>query len=129
MQIYLVSALVFSLLVAVFAIQNTEVVVIKFLTWNFSVSLVLVILGSAVVGALALFFLSLFRQVGSWMTIRQLNHHKEELEKQMKKMEDRLKDYEKEKTSIQEDKKTNPEDVTIAPQEIIANQEEAVKNL
>ena len=90
MQYYLVSALVFSLMVAVFAIQNTEIVVVQFLTFQSSVSLVLVILGSAVVGALALFFLSLFRQVGSWMTIRQLTHQKEELEKQVKKLEEKL---------------------------------------
>lgn len=90
MQVYLIVALVFSLLVAVFAIQNTEIVVIKFLTFQSSVSLVLVILGSAAVGALALFFLNLFRQVGSWMTVRQLRHQKEELEKKVKLLEERL---------------------------------------
>lgn len=90
MQYYLVSALVFSLIVAIFAIQNTVMVTVQFLTMQASVSLVLVILGSAVVGALALFFLSLFRQVGSWMTIRQLTHQKEELEKQVKRLEEKL---------------------------------------
>lgn len=128
MQIYLVSALVFSLLVAVFAIQNTEIVVIKFLTWNFSVSLVLVILGSAVVGALALFFLSLFRQVNSWMTIRQLNHRKDELEKQMKKLEETVNDLQKEKAVSQEGKKTGHEIETKMTEEITETKEDAVKN-
>lgn len=90
MQFYLISALVFSLLVAIFAIQNTETVVIKFLPWSFSVSLVLIVLGSAVAGALVLYFLGLFKQVGAWMKIRQLNHHKTELEKQVKNLEAQL---------------------------------------
>ncbi|PKM86967.1 MAG: hypothetical protein CVU87_10595 [Firmicutes bacterium HGW-Firmicutes-12] len=90
MQFYLISALVFSLLVAVFAIQNTEMVVIKFLTWSFPVSLVLIVLGSAVAGALVLYFLGLFKQVGAWMKIRQINHHKSELENQVKKLEAQL---------------------------------------
>jgi len=91
MQFYLVSALVFSLLVAIFAVQNTDIVTIRFLTFQSSVSLVLVILGSAAIGALALFFLSLFRQVGNWMLIRQLTHQKQELEKQVMRLEEELK--------------------------------------
>mgnify|MGYP005853675565 CR=1 FL=1 len=94
MQFYLVFALVFSLLVAIFAIQNTEVVIIKFMTWQFPVSLVLVLLGSAVSGALALYFLGLFKQVGSWIKIRQLNHRKNELEAQLKKLEKKVSEME-----------------------------------
>lgn len=90
MQFYLISALAFSLLVAIFAIQNTEMVVIKFLTWSFSISLVLVVLGAAVAGALVLYFLGLFKQVGSWIKIRQLNQRKNELENQVKKLESQL---------------------------------------
>lgn len=90
MQFYLISALVFSLLVAVFAIQNTEVVVVKFLTFQFPISLVLVILGSAVVGALALYSLSVVKQLGSWFKIRQLNHRKADLEKQVKELEEKV---------------------------------------
>jgi len=63
MQFYLITALVFALLVAVFAIQNTETVVIQFLAWSFSISLVLVILGSAAVGALVLYLFSLVKQI------------------------------------------------------------------
>lgn len=91
MQIYLITALLFSLLVAVFAVQNTEVVTIRFITWQFSVSLVLVILGSAIVGALALYFLGLFKQVGAWFKIRQLDGKKKDLEKQLEKLETMIK--------------------------------------
>lgn len=90
MQFYLICALVFSLLVAIFAIQNTEIVTIRFITYQFSVSLVLVLLGSAVAGALALYFLGLFKQVGTWFKIRQLNGRKEDLENQVKKLESKL---------------------------------------
>ncbi|MBZ4655228.1 MAG: hypothetical protein JG781_2587 [Peptococcaceae bacterium] len=90
MQVYLISALLFSLLVAIFAIQNTEQVIIKFLTFQFPISLVLVILGSAVVGALALYFLGLFKQVGSWIKLRQLQHQKEDLAEQVKKLQEKL---------------------------------------
>lgn len=90
MQFYLIISLFFALLVAVFAIQNTEVVVIRFITWQFSISLVLVLLGSAIVGALALYFLGLFKQVGAWMKIRQLNNRKNDLETQLKKLEKKI---------------------------------------
>ncbi len=92
MQFYLIIALIFSLLVAIFAIQNTALVVVSFLTWQFSIPLVLILLGSAVSGALVLYFLGLFKQVGSWFKIRQLNSHKESLEKQVQKLEEQLKD-------------------------------------
>lgn len=90
MQFYLISALVFSLLVAVFAVQNTETVVIKFFAWSFSISLVLVVLGAAMAGALVLYFLSLIKQVGSWMKIRQVSNRKKDLENQVKKLEEQL---------------------------------------
>jgi len=90
MQFYLICALVFSLLVAVFAVQNTELVVIKFLTWSFSVSLVLVLLGAAAAGALVLYFLGLVKSVDTWMKIRQLSNEKAELENKCQNLENEL---------------------------------------
>lgn len=90
MQLYLIGALIFSLLVALFAVQNTEMVTVKFLTFQFPISLVLVILGSAVIGSIALYFLGLFKQVGSWFTIRQLSHRKVDLEKQVRALEEKI---------------------------------------
>ncbi|QNB45293.1 DUF1049 domain-containing protein [Thermanaerosceptrum fracticalcis] len=111
MQVYLISALLFSLLVAVFAIQNTEQVIIKFLTFQFPISLVLVILGSAVVGALALYFLGLFKQVGSWIKLRQLQHQKEDLENQVKKLQEKLASLEAAK-NLCEEKLNQPQEST-----------------
>lgn len=52
MQIYLVMALLFAILVSLFAVQNAVQVDILFLFWRIqSLSLVVVILGSALVGA------------------------------------------------------------------------------
>jgi len=87
MQLYLISALVFSILVALFAVQNTEEVVVKFITFQFRIPLVLVILGSAAVGALALYFLSLLKQFDFWLKVRHLNSRKKELERQVKELE------------------------------------------
>ena len=58
-----VLALIFSLLVAVFALQNAGAVDISFLTMDLSISQALVILISAVFGALVVLLLSLIRWI------------------------------------------------------------------
>ncbi len=70
MQFYWILSLLFALIVALFAIQNAEAVDIRFLTWQFKdISLVLVILGSAVAGALILFIAGAMKQVKiAWKT-------------------------------------------------------------
>ncbi|WP_366924964.1 lipopolysaccharide assembly protein LapA domain-containing protein [Metallumcola ferriviriculae] len=73
MQFYLVSALLFALLVAIFAVQNTELVTINFLAWQFKeISLVLVILGSSVIGAVFLFFLGMVKQFSQYRSNKEL---------------------------------------------------------
>lgn len=58
-----VLALVFALIVAVFALQNAVAVDISFLTMELSISQALVILISAAFGALAVLLLSLVRWI------------------------------------------------------------------
>ncbi len=58
-----VVALLFALIVAVFAIQNAEAVEVSFLTFEMSMSQALVILISAAFGALAVLMLSLIRWI------------------------------------------------------------------
>ncbi|OIQ61270.1 hypothetical protein MOTE_03460 [Moorella thermoacetica] len=80
MQIYSLLAILFALLVAVFAVQNAVAVNIKFLAWQFpGISLVLVILGSAAFGALVVFLLGVVRQVRVNREIRQLKHENRRL--------------------------------------------------
>ena len=52
MMKYVVFALMFALLGAVFALQNSTAVTVSFAVWSFETSLVLIVLGSAIVGAM-----------------------------------------------------------------------------
>ena len=61
-QVILVLVLSLALLIAVFALQNQEMVDIRFFFWEISVSKILVILGSALSGALAVLLAGLFRR-------------------------------------------------------------------
>lgn len=82
-QTYFIIALLFALSVAVFAIQNTESVSIKFLFWQYNgISKVLVILASAVVGAVVVMFLGSWWQIKKVMYIRQLESEIKALRKQ-----------------------------------------------
>jgi uncharacterized integral membrane protein len=49
-MLYMVVMAVVAILVAVFALQNTMVVELSFLTWTFTTNLVVVIVGSAIAG-------------------------------------------------------------------------------
>lgn len=55
---FVVSALAFALIVATFALQNASIVTVSFAVWSFQTSLVLIILGSAAVGALIVLLLA-----------------------------------------------------------------------
>jgi len=72
-QVYFVLAVLFALLVAVFAIQNPEPVSIKVLFWQFhKVPKVLLILISTAVGALVVVLLGLFWNIDKIIRIRRL---------------------------------------------------------
>lgn len=68
----LLVALVFAILIAVFALQNTAVVHVQLLVWDYETSLVLVILGSAMVGAVLTFVASLGPRIRRAREIRRL---------------------------------------------------------
>ncbi|HEX6988385.1 MAG TPA: LapA family protein, partial [Bacillota bacterium] len=63
MSFNLLLALLFALLIAIFAAQNAQPVEVRFLSWTWVTSLVLVIVGSAALGVLLAGTLSLVRQV------------------------------------------------------------------
>lgn len=65
-----VLSLVFAVIVALFAIQNAEAVPINFIAWKVSVSQALIILVSAVVGAVIVMLLSLIKQIRMGSNIR-----------------------------------------------------------
>lgn len=82
MQILILFTLVFSLLVAVFALQNAYPVTVHFLGWKFEASLALVILFSVLAGALLFGFFGLARQarakISSWQFGKGKKAEKEE---------------------------------------------------
>lgn len=90
-NVVLVVSLVFALVVAIFAVQNNTPVDIAFLGWKHpEISLVLVIIGSAVAGALAVFCLSLVKQFKLNMELRHAKGNNEKLNSQIASLESKL---------------------------------------
>ncbi len=60
---FLAIALIIALAIAIFAVNNSTTVTLSFLMWQFQASLVVVILGSAALGATVVALLGLLRQI------------------------------------------------------------------
>jgi lipopolysaccharide assembly protein A len=86
----LVLALLFSLVVAIFAIVNNEMVPVNFLFGSVEISAVLLILGSAAAGAIIMTFLSLVRHVRVGFEVRDLKKKIKHLEEDLKVKEELL---------------------------------------
>jgi lipopolysaccharide assembly protein A len=65
-------AFVLAILIALFALQNTLAVNVRFLLWEYDTSLVLIILGSTMFGAILTFLASLGSRIRRVRTTRQL---------------------------------------------------------
>ena len=89
-MLYLFMAFVFSLLVAVFAIQNSLSVTVSFITWSFQTSLVIVILGAATFGALAILSLAVPMQLKIRWDAKKDRQRQGELEAEVKTLQERL---------------------------------------
>lgn len=74
MQIWFVVSLIFSLIIAVFAALNSNVVTISLLFAKYELSQSLVIILSAVIGAVIAIFLGLFNKIKTSLKIRELNN-------------------------------------------------------
>lgn len=90
MEFKFVVSLVFAILVAVFAIQNAGSVEVKFFLAKFTISQAVVILISAVVGALIVFLLGLIKQIRQNLKIKQLTKEVELLKAQNDELEVKL---------------------------------------
>ncbi len=86
----LVVALIFALLVAAFAIQNSLPVTVSFVAWSFQTSLVIVILGAATFGALAVVSLAIPMQIKARWDLKKALHRQGELEAEAKTLQERL---------------------------------------
>lgn len=88
-----VLALVFALVVAIFALQNAGAVDISFLTMELSISQALVILISAAFGALVVLLLSLVRWIKCQAKIKSQSKNISTLEQENRQLKMRLEEY------------------------------------
>lgn len=97
-----VLALIFALIVAVFALQNAGAVDISFLNMELSISQALVILISAVFGALVVALLSLIRWIKCQTKIKSSAKMITALELENKQLKMKLEDYTAKKEPLPE---------------------------
>ncbi len=80
-------ALMFAIVIAIFALQNTVTVHVRFLAWEYETSLVLIILGSATLGAILTFVASLGPRIRRARDIRQLEQTVQSQGERIRQME------------------------------------------
>jgi lipopolysaccharide assembly protein A len=97
-----VLALIFALIVAVFALQNAGAVDISFVTMELSISQALVILISAAFGALVVLLLSLVRWIKCQAKIKSSAKTISALEQEIKQLKMKLEDYTVQKEPLSE---------------------------
>jgi len=110
-----VLALVFALIVAIFALQNAGAVDISFLNLELSISQALVILISAFFGALVVLMLSLVRWIRHQSKLKNLTKTVNSLETENKQLKMKLDDFTK-KIDVLEQQSTPPSEPE--PQEV-----------
>jgi len=90
-MVLLIASMVFAIVVAIFAIQNSYSVSISFFWLKTQIPLVLVILGSAFAGALIVFLIALWRE----FNLRKQNKAKfREMMQQVNRTQETQKDFE-----------------------------------
>ncbi len=85
---YLIMGLVFSLIIAIMALANNETVTVSYIFGRAEVSLILLILGSAFVGAMAMGLFALFRSIRTAFAFREMRQKEETLQKNVKALEE-----------------------------------------
>ena len=85
---YLVLGLIFSLLIAIIALANNDIVTVSYIFGRVQVSLILLILGSAVTGALAMGLFSIFRSIRNAFAFRELRNQQVVLQEKVKELEE-----------------------------------------
>ncbi|MDW7740586.1 MAG: lipopolysaccharide assembly protein LapA domain-containing protein [Bacillota bacterium] len=95
-MIFLVLALLFGLIIVVAAMINNEVVTVNYLFGQVSLTLFMLILGSAVAGALFMGSLGIFRSIHNYVNSQGDRGLKKELQSRVKTLEDEKKKMEDE---------------------------------
>ena len=107
MQVWFIFSLAFSLVVAIFAVLNSNVVSINLFWVNYQLSQSIVIIASAALGATIAFFLSLFGKIKSGLKIRELSGDLKDAEKKIQLLQSSVKNFE----SNYEKKSSNSSDI------------------
>ncbi|GAU76911.1 LapA family protein [Fusibacter sp. 3D3] len=101
MQLNVVLTLIFAIFIAAFALFNASVVTVSFFFAKVDLSLAIVIIASALIGALVIWFFDAFKKLKTHKQIKDLNKKNTELEKQLVQKEAYSKELE-EKVSLSE---------------------------
>jgi len=94
MQLWFIFSLLFSLIIAAFAVLNSEIVTIKFFGMNYQFAQSAVILVSAVLGAAIAVFLGLFGRIKLGLKIRELNKQLKDAENKIVGLEETVNKWE-----------------------------------
>jgi len=86
-MIFLLLAILLGLVIAVVAMNNTEVVTVNYLFGQMRLTLVMLILSSAFAGAMFMGFLGIFRSIHNYRNSQGDRGHKKELERRIKLLE------------------------------------------
>lgn len=103
MQGTIIFGLVFAIIIAIFAIQNASIVALNILTWEFEISLAVVVLGSIIFGALVIGIFSYVKQF-------QLRRKNKNLKLEIQSLKEKLEKEKEEKAKI---KRYNVENVNV----------------
>ncbi len=86
-SIFLILALLFSLLIAIIALANNDPVSVNYLLGRSEIPLILLILGSAISGAVAMGLFSIFRGIRTALKFREERRRYEEVSARAKALE------------------------------------------
>ncbi len=123
---YLILGLIFSLVIAIIALVNNETVTVNYVFGRTEISLILLILGSAVTGALAMGLFSLFRSIRTAFVFRKLRQQQKVLQKQVKVLQEEKIFLEAELSkavSVAEEKDMSEAEAEITPAEVEVEEE------
>ncbi len=128
--IFIMLAILLGLAIAVAAIINNEVVTVNYLFGQTSLTLFMLILGSAFAGALFMGLLGVFRSINNYMNTKSernhkkdLQHHVKELEDEKKIMQDELSRQQKERDDAAAEAYASLEDEKIKLEEELRKQQ------
>ena len=94
MQLMYFVALLFSVLITIFAVVNAQTVKVDFVIKEYQVSLALIVLTSALAGSAVLGLLGIYKQIKYKLKLREVNGKNKRLEEQVEEYNKKLSEAE-----------------------------------